>query len=171
MVSGRLGAVSAKYFVDTAVLLIVTGSLLVLLTDRVSVLLAPAGTLPKFSARAPKDKLPALELGFDGLDDLELNPWHPASSIMLASNPLTAAAFSRNPEMVCLSGLMAFDLGISSEESIFVKRSDCAHSASTQFRATDFASTSHCLRKDNVKRKTVAKYNTVAIFNRRPSPC
>lgn len=58
MVTGRLGAVNEKYFVDTEALLMLADVFPVLLTDSVSVLLLPAATLPKSKACAPNDKLP-----------------------------------------------------------------------------------------------------------------
>jgi hypothetical protein len=75
MVTGRLGAVNEKYLVDTEALLMLTDVLPVLLTASVSVLLLPAGTLPKSKACAPNDKLPvAVGVGVGELDDLELSP-------------------------------------------------------------------------------------------------
>ena len=72
-VTGRLGAVNEKYFVDTAALLMFTDAFPVLLTESVSTLLLPAATLPKFRACAPNDKLP-VAVGLGELGDLELNP-------------------------------------------------------------------------------------------------
>jgi hypothetical protein len=77
IVTGRLGAANEKYLVDTEALLMLTDVLPVLLTARVSVLLLPAGTLPKSKACAPNDKLPVavgVGVGLGEVDDLELNP-------------------------------------------------------------------------------------------------
>ena len=75
IVTGRLGAVNEKYFVDTDALLMLADVFPVLLTESVSTLLLPAATLPKFNACAPNDKLPvAVGVGLVELDDLELNP-------------------------------------------------------------------------------------------------
>ena len=74
-VTGRLGAVNEKYFVDTDALLMLTDVFPVLLTESVSTLLLPAATLPKSNACAPNDKLPVVVGGgVVELDDLELNP-------------------------------------------------------------------------------------------------
>lgn len=76
ILTGRLGAVSAKYFVETEALLTFIELVPVLLTDSVSVLLVPAGTLPKFKADAANERLPVFVVGF-GLGafvELELNP-------------------------------------------------------------------------------------------------
>lgn len=75
MVTGRLGPVNEKYFVDTEALLMFTDVFPVLLTESVSVLLLPAATLPKSKACAPNDKLPVVVgVGLGELDDFELNP-------------------------------------------------------------------------------------------------
>ena len=73
IVTGRLGAVNEKYFVDTDTLLMFADVFPVLLTESVSILLLPAATLPKFRACAPNDKLP-VAVGLGELGDLELNP-------------------------------------------------------------------------------------------------
>lgn len=74
-VSGRLGAVREKYLVETVALLIVTEVLPTLFTARLSDLLVPAATLPKFNVTAPNERVPAV-VGFElgELDELELNP-------------------------------------------------------------------------------------------------
>ena len=109
MVTGRFGAVTEKYLVDTEALLMVTDALLVLLTESVSVLLLPAPTLPKSKAWAPKDKLPvAVGVGLDVLDDLELNPWHPTSSNRLPTKAIMPAAFSRHSDRGSPSQRMSF---------------------------------------------------------------
>ncbi len=74
MVTGRLGAVSEKYFVDTEALLMLTELLPVLLTESVSDLLLPAAALPKFKDCAPNDKLPVVGVGLVEGDELELTP-------------------------------------------------------------------------------------------------
>ena len=128
IVTGRLGAVSEKYFVDTEALLMLADVFPVLLTESVSTLLLPAATLPKSNACAPNDKLPvAIGVGveFVGVDDLELNPWHPAST-RLAANTVTPAAFFRNEERVSLSQRVSFIPVLSRLLKLFVLiRSDC----------------------------------------------
>jgi len=75
MVTGRLGAVNEKYFVDTDAVLMLTDVFPVLLTESANTLLLPAATLPKFKACAPNDKLAVVVGGgVVELDDLELNP-------------------------------------------------------------------------------------------------
>jgi hypothetical protein len=76
-VTGRLGAVNEKYFVDTDALLMLADVFPVLLTESVSILLLPAATLPKSKACEPNDKLPVavgVGVGLGELGDLELNP-------------------------------------------------------------------------------------------------
>jgi hypothetical protein len=110
IVTGRLGAVNEKYFVDTEALLMLADVLPVLLTESVSVLLLPASTLPKSKACAPNDKLPVavgVGVGLGELDDLELNPWHPTST-RLAASTIKPAAFFRHPGMVSVSQPMTF---------------------------------------------------------------
>lgn len=128
IVTGRLGAVSEKYFVDTEALLMLADVFPVLLTESVSTLLLPAATLPKSNACAPNDKLPvAIGVGVElvGVDDLELNPWHPAST-RLAANTVTPAAFFRNEERVSLSQRVSFIPVLSRLLKLFVLiRSDC----------------------------------------------
>jgi len=142
IVTGRLGAVSEKYFVDTEALLMLADVFPVLLTESVSILLLPAATLPKSKACEPNDKLPvAVGVGLVGVDDLELNPWHPTSA-RLAANKLKPAAFLRNGERVSLSQRVSFIPVLSCLLKLCVlTRSDCSQCASTQFCATDFAST------------------------------
>ena len=75
ILTGRLGAVKEKYFVDTDALLMLADVFPVLLTESVSILLLPAATLPKFKACESNDKLPvAVGVGLGELGDLELNP-------------------------------------------------------------------------------------------------
>jgi hypothetical protein len=110
IVTGRLGAVNEKYFVDTDALLRLADVFPVLLTESVSILLLPAATLPKSNACAPNDKLPVAVgggVGLVGVDDLELNPWHPTST-RLAANTVKPAAFWRNGEKGSLSQPMSF---------------------------------------------------------------
>jgi len=143
-VTGRLGAVNEKYFVDTDALLMLADAFPVLLTESVSILLLPAATLPKSNACAPNDKLPVVVGGgvaLVGVDDLELNPWHPTST-RLAANTLKPAAFFRNGERASLSQRVSFIPVLSCLLKLCVlTRSDCSQCASTQFCATDFAST------------------------------
>lgn len=127
IVTGRLGAVNEKYFVDTAALLMLTDVFPVLLTPSVSILLLPAATLPKSKACAPKDKLPvALGVGVElvGVDDLELNPWHPTTT-RLAANTVKPAAFVRNGERACLSQRVSLIPVLSRLPTIVLIRSDC----------------------------------------------
>jgi hypothetical protein len=108
IVTGRLGAVNEKYFVDTDALLTLTDVFPVLLTESVSTLLLPAATLPKSNACAPNDKLPvAVGGGVVELDDLELNPWHPTSSKLVA-NTVKPDALFRYRERDSLSQPMSF---------------------------------------------------------------
>ena len=131
MVTGRLGAVNEKYFVDTEALLTLTDALPLLLTESVSTLLLPAATLPKFKACAPNDKLPVVVglgvgVGLVVLDDLELNPWHPTNS-RLAASSVKPAAFLRNGGRVSLPQRVSF-IPVLSECSIFVDNGVTAHS-------------------------------------------
>lgn len=110
IVTGRLGAINEKYFVDTDALLMLADVFPVLLTESVNTLLLPAATLPKSNAWAPNDKLPVPVgggVGLVGADDLELNPWHPTST-RLAANTVKPAAFFRNGERVSLSQRVSF---------------------------------------------------------------
>lgn len=54
--TGRLGAVSEKYLVDSATLLIVTDCVSELVAVIVRLLLLPAVTLPKFRLDAPNER-------------------------------------------------------------------------------------------------------------------
>lgn len=110
IVTGRLGAVNEKYFVDTEALLMLADVFPLLLTESISTLLLPAATLPKSNACAPNDKLPVAVgggVGLVGVDDLELNPWHPTST-RLAASMVKPDAFFRHRERVSLSQPMSF---------------------------------------------------------------
>jgi hypothetical protein len=74
IVTGRLGALIEKYFVEMVTLLTVTEAVPVFVTVTVKVLLVPAVTLPKSKLAPLNDKVPVcccwLEL-------LVLTPWQP----------------------------------------------------------------------------------------------
>ncbi len=74
IVSGRLGAVRTKYFVDTAALLRVSAEVPEFVALTVIVLLVPIATLPKFRIDVPTDKLIVCCVL---VGPAELNPWHP----------------------------------------------------------------------------------------------
>ena len=74
IVSGRLGAVTAKYFVETAAPLRVIEAVPEFVAVTVIVLLLPTTTLPKLRIDDPTDKLVVCCVG---AGPAELNPWHP----------------------------------------------------------------------------------------------
>ena len=72
-VTGRLGALNAKYLVENDTLLTVTDTVPVLETVKLTVLLVPAVTVPKSRLATLADSVPEAWVE----DDLELNPWQP----------------------------------------------------------------------------------------------
>jgi len=77
-VSGRLSAVTAKYLLEIATLLMVSEAAPEFVALKVAVLLPPTATLPKLTIPVPKDK-PVVVCELD--EPTELIPWHPTRKI------------------------------------------------------------------------------------------
>jgi hypothetical protein len=75
IVTGRLGALNEKYWVEIVTLLTVMEAVPVFDTVMVNVLLVSAVTVPKSRMAPLKDKVPVC--GCTEADLLELNPWQP----------------------------------------------------------------------------------------------
>jgi hypothetical protein len=88
-VSGRLGALREKYWVEKVTLLMVTdpGPELVAVADRV--LLLPAATLPKFSVAVARERVPS----WTWLEEPALTPWQPARKVRAARSSNAPATF------------------------------------------------------------------------------
>jgi hypothetical protein len=89
IVTGRLGPLKEKYWVEIAALLIVTGAVPVFEMAKVSVLLVPVVTLPKSRLALAKSKAPDCTW-VAGL--VELNPWQPTRIARLRRSSPTLAA-------------------------------------------------------------------------------
>jgi len=77
MVAGKLGAVTEKLLLEMVALLTVTAADPELVTVTVSVLVAPATTLPKSMLAFARDRFPiCCWVSLEGLP--ALNPWQPA---------------------------------------------------------------------------------------------
>jgi len=98
-VTGRLGEVSVKYWVEIVTLLIVTDTLPVLVTIKVIVLLVSSGTSPKLMVWLPKERLP----GDGWVDAVLVMPEQPTRAVKPRSIARVAAA-APNSNAELLSG-------------------------------------------------------------------
>lgn len=79
-VTGRLGAVSVKYWLDIVTVLMVTEAVPELVAAKVVVLLLPNATLPKSRIAVLRDKL-LVCVGWVDFELTELIPWQPTRKV------------------------------------------------------------------------------------------
>jgi len=96
-VSGRLIGAREKYWLEMAMLLIVTAAAPEFVTVADKVLLLPAVTLPKSSVDADSESVPD---GWWSADPPTLSPWQPASKVSAAKRSITSAILEE-----CLDGI------------------------------------------------------------------
>ena len=100
IVTGRLGALNEKYWLEMDALLTVTDAVPVFDKVIVRVLLARALTAPKSKLVPIRDKVPDCACTFVDLFEVELNPWQPTRKPSPSKSSNAHAAF-----LICFAGL------------------------------------------------------------------
>jgi len=100
IVTGRLGALNEKYWLEMDALLTVTDAVPLFDKVIVRVLLAPTLTAPKSKLVPIRDKVPDCACTFVDLFEVELNPWQPTRKPSPSKSSNAHAAF-----LICFAGL------------------------------------------------------------------